>query len=145
MGAISERMTAEHRACEALFMEAEAAVAGADWAAAEAALSRFQAAVVAHFRAEEEQLFPAFERRTGIRHGPTRVMCYDHDEIRGKLATLEKAVRERERGAYLAASETFLMLMQLHNSKEESVIYPMSDQYLSEPLDAGRGGPRRGR
>src|SRR5512135_1752513 len=118
-----------HRHCDDLFVAAEAAVQRGDWAAAAPACAHFRAQMEAHFAAEEEMLFPAFERVAGGA-GPTRVMRFEHEQMRPLMAQLEDACARRDADAYAGAAETLLILMQQHNMKEENILYPMCDQAL---------------
>ena len=118
-----------HRHCDDLFVAAEEAVQRGDWAAAAPASARFNAQMQAHFAAEEEMLFPAFEGVAGG-SGPTRVMRFEHEQMRPLLAQLEAAFAAHDADAYAGAAETLLILMQQHNMKEENILYPMCDQAL---------------
>jgi iron-sulfur cluster repair protein YtfE (RIC family) len=119
-----------HRHCDDLFVAAEDAVQRGDWAAAAPAFERLRDQMNAHFAAEEELLFPAFEAATGASSGPTRVMRMEHEQMRPLLAQLEAACAARDADAYAGAAETLLILMQQHNMKEENILYPMCDQAL---------------
>jgi len=130
MPVIREFMTCDHRDCDDLFVGIEAAVVGADWPEAEAALKNFSAAMLRHFGAEEEILFPAFEGKTGMRMGPTQVMRSEHLQMRELLADMEAALANQDGEEYSGAAETLLIMMQQHNLKEENILYPMCDQHL---------------
>jgi hemerythrin-like domain-containing protein len=84
----------------------------------------------AHFRAEEEVLFPAFEATTGMRQGPTQMMRHEHQQMRSLLSQLGEASAAHDGEGYAGAAETLLMLMQQHNMKEENILYPMCDRTL---------------
>ena len=119
-----------HRHCDDLFVAAEDAVQRGDWAAAAPAFERLRDQMNAHFSAEEELLFPAFEAATGNSSGPTRVMRLEHEQMRPLLAQLEAACAAHDAEAYAGVAETLLILMQQHNMKEENILYPMCDQAL---------------
>ena len=125
-----------HHHCDDLFVAAEAAAQGGDWTAAASAFAHFQAQMQAHFEAEEGLLFPAFESASGMSMGPTRMMRHEHDQMRGLLAQLASACAARDADAYAGVAETLLMLMQQHNMKEESILYPMCDQVLGAEAEA---------
>lgn len=82
---ISQFLTAEHAHCDDLFVEAENAVASTDWQGGQTRFQDFEAATLHHFLREESVLFPAFEARTGMSHGPTAVMRGEHTEMRETL------------------------------------------------------------
>ena len=129
---ISHYLTADHHHCDDLFADAENAVANDDWQTAKTQFKAFAAATLLHFTREENILFPAFEERTGISHGPTAVMRSEHVEIRETLQGMADALASRNANAYLGLAETLLMLLRQHNMKEEQILYPMADQALSD-------------
>ncbi len=119
-----------HHHCDDLFVAAEDAVGRGDWAEAEAAFGRFEGQMKAHFDAEETLLFPSFEAATGMSDGPTRMMRYEHEQMRSLLAQLAAACTARDDDSYAGVAETLLMLIQQHNMKEENILYPMCEQAL---------------
>jgi hemerythrin-like domain-containing protein len=131
MKTIQELLTKDHQDCDQLFADAESAVAKTDLAAGHAPFARFSAAMERHVDAEERLLFPVFEERTGERLGPTEVMRREHKMMRDVIANMDAALAQQQAQRYLGLSETLLVLMQQHNVKEESVLYPMIDQLLN--------------
>ncbi|HEY9145786.1 MAG TPA: hemerythrin domain-containing protein [Thiobacillus sp.] len=136
MNTILDFLGSDHRACDDLFASAETAAAQKNWDSARSLFERFQTAMAHHLAMEEDVLFPAFETRTGMRAGPTQVMRMEHEQMRGLLQDMASAVAACNQDGYLGLSETLNMLMQQHNLKEETMLYPMSDQVL--------GGDREG-
>lgn len=135
MSTIVDFLGADHRACDDLFASAEAAAAQKNWDSARTLFTRFHEAMEHHLTMEEEVLFPAFEKRTGMAAGPTQVMRSEHVQMRGLMDDMAKAAAASDRDAYLGLSETLNMLMQQHNLKEENMLYPMSDQVLNSERD----------
>jgi len=131
MSVISQSMTDDHRRCDKLFADAEAAAADNNWSQARSDFDAFQAAILHHFQMEEELLFPRFEQATGMTMGPTQVMRGEHAQMRELFSEMEAAVIAGQQDRFLGLSETLLMLMQQHNAKEEQMLYPMSDQALA--------------
>ena len=131
MSTIAELMTHDHRACDHDFARAETLAAKADWSGAAEALDAFARALNAHFDAEEQHLFPAFEAATGMTHGPTHVMRGEHRDMRDALERLQAALRAQDGDDFAGEAETLLIMMQQHNMKEENILYPMCDQHLS--------------
>ncbi len=129
---ISDYLTADHNHCDDLFAEAENAVANDDWQTATTQFKAFEAATLLHFSREENILFPAFEDRTGMTHGPTAIMRSEHVDMRETLHGLEQALATQDADAYLGLAETMLMLLRQHNMKEEQILYPMADQALAD-------------
>lgn len=134
MPEIAHFMTDEHRECDRLFAEAEAAVAAGEWDEAAARFGRFADLTLLHLRREEEVLFPEFETQTGMTDGPTVVMRMEHDQMRTLIDTMRQALADRDADAFLGDAETFMILTQQHDMKEEQVLYPMSDQALGNTV-----------
>jgi hemerythrin-like domain-containing protein len=129
-------MTGEHRRCDDLFATLEAAVGDGDWARAAAELDTFLASMNHHFSLEEEQLFPEFEKLTGMAMGPTRIMRMEHQQMRGLFEELRAELSRQDADGLLGVAETLNVLMQQHNLKEEEILYPMTDQALGTGADA---------
>jgi len=141
MTSLSEQLRRDHGRCDALFAEAESLAAAGDWRECLERTEAFVAAVRQHFEIEERVVFPAFESRTGMREGPTRVMCSEHAQMRDLMVALVDAACDGDAGSYEDAAETLLILLQQHNLKEENILYPMCEQALGDALgrleDAG--------
>jgi hemerythrin-like domain-containing protein len=127
---IADTLTAHHRACDELFLAAEGAAAEARWTECEAKIGAYRSEMARHIDFEEQVLFPAFEDATGMRQGPTTVMCEEHSQMRELMEQMVEAAASHRKEDYLAASETMLVLMQQHNLKEEGVLYPECDALL---------------
>lgn len=136
MDTILEFLGNDHRACDDLFASAEAAVGQKNWDSAREQFGHFQAAMAHHFTMEETVLFPAFESRTGMSTGPTQVMRMEHEQMRDLLQAMASALAAANQTGFLGLSETLNMLMQQHNLKEESMLYPMSDRVLGDTSDS---------
>jgi iron-sulfur cluster repair protein YtfE (RIC family) len=131
MTRISDILPGHHQQCDALFVAAEESAHNGDWPAAAAAFESFYQQMQAHFEAEEDILFPAFEAATGMSAGPTRVMTMEHQQMKALLEQLRAACGARDGEGFAGIAETLLVLMQQHNMKEENILYPMCDQALS--------------
>ena len=127
---LSTLFSEHHVACDTAFADAEAAGVDGQWADAGPALQRFDAMMTAHFAAEEQTLFPAFEAKTGMTQGPTMVMRLEHEHMRALLPRLSRALTVKDATEFAGAAETLLVLMQQHNLKEERMLYPMCDRAL---------------
>ena len=130
MNSIPDYMTDHHRHCDELFAEAESAVAQNDWPLANQKWQDFSKAFEAHIQAEETILFPLFERATGMTAGPTQMMRMEHEQMRSLASELNQALCANQQEEYLGLSETMIVLMQQHNMKEETMLYPMSQMHL---------------
>ncbi|HET7776439.1 MAG TPA: hemerythrin domain-containing protein [Azospira sp.] len=149
MTPIRDYMTGDHRRCDDLFAAVEQSLARRDLAVVAALFGDFCQATLAHFQAEEDFLFPAFEQATGIRMGPTQMMRMEHVQMRSLMDEAKQALAAGDQEDYAGAAETLLILMQQHNMKEENVLYPMCDENLADYraellplLEKTTGGPR---
>ena len=136
MTPLKDYMTHDHRRCDDIFAEVEQAVAAQAWDRANAAFANFARAMTQHFAAEEELLFPAFERKSGMTMGPTQVMRGEHEQMRELLAAAQEALTVNDADDYTGNADTLLIMMQQHNMKEENVLYPMCDDHLVDQVNA---------
>jgi len=127
---ISQFMTQEHRDCDTEFADAEQAVAHDNWAEAETKFLAFSNDTLRHFKREEDELFPTFETQTGSTEGPTQVMRYEHEQVRGLIGKMAEALESQNRDDYLSLCESMMILLQQHNMKEEQMLYAMCDRVL---------------
>ena len=135
MTTFRETMSDDHRQCDVLFAAVETAVSQQAWAVADGAFLKYERAMLAHFKAEEDLLFPAFENRTGMRMGPTQVMRNEHAQMRELIGASRAAIEARDAEDYSGYAETLLIMAQQHNMKEENILYPMCDQHLNDRMD----------
>lgn len=103
-----------------------------DLAAAREAYPAFDEGLRRHIRIEEEILFPLFERKTGMTSGPTMVMREEHRIIQSALDRMKAALVAAAAPAFRDALATLESTLPPHNMKEENVLYPMTDQALSD-------------
>lgn len=127
-------MKNEHRACDTLFADAEQAIADSNWTEADKTFLSFANETLKHFKSEEEELFPAFEESTGMANGPTQVMRYEHEQVRGLIGNMAEAIEKEDRDAALSLCESMMILLQQHNMKEEQMLYAMCDRQLPNEL-----------
>ncbi len=125
---ISNYLSHEHRSCDAHFAEAEKAAASNEWSEAKSHFQRFLDETLTHFKKEEEELFPAFEAKTGSSQGPTQVMRFEHEQVRGLMDKMKSAIEDQDKNAYLSLAESMMILLQQHNMKEEQMLYAMCDR-----------------
>ncbi len=131
---ISHYMTTEHRACDDLFAKAEASAAAGDWEKTDKEFLEFANETLLHFKKEEEELFPTYEAKTGSADGPTQVMRFEHDQVRGLIGKMAEAVENKDKDAYLSLAESMMILLQQHNMKEEQMLYAMCDRVFPQEL-----------
>ena len=132
MQLISDYMNKDHKHCDDAFARAEDRAAAGDWTGLARDGATFLRKIERHIEVEEELLFPAFEETTGMTTGPTETMCMEHEQMRGMFAQMRAAIEAKDAKQYLGVAETLLSLLQQHNMKEESMMYPMLDDALGD-------------
>ncbi len=90
-----------------------------------------------HHAKEEDLLFPVLERRGIPRDGgPIGVMLYEHQLAREYTRRMAAALEAFDRGeeqapqAFLKAADDYLMLLRAHIGKENSILFPMGEQFI---------------
>lgn len=131
MQTITEYLSAEHRRCDELFANAEAAAENGDPAATLAGFNALHQEMENHFLKEENSVFLAMERITGsYMTGPTNDMRMEHGQMRGLFEDMQAALEAENTSAYVGMLDTLLMLMQLHNMKEEQSVFKVADRMI---------------
>ena len=125
-------MSHDHGECDDHFYRLETCIAEKDWACCEEASKRFVEAMERHFNIEENILFPAFEQASGMTGGPTQMMRMEHTQMRQLFEELLEATSNANGSELTGVWETLLIMMQQHNMKEESMLYPMIDNAVGE-------------
>jgi iron-sulfur cluster repair protein YtfE (RIC family) len=103
-----------------------------DYADAELFFREFKFGLQRHIVWEEQILFPLFEQKTGMCHaGPTEVMRQEHRLIGQRLEALHDKVRRQDPESD-AEEQALLEALEVHNQKEEQVLYPALDRLLND-------------
>ncbi len=89
---------------------------------------RFRCGLERHILQEEDVLFPAFERLTGMATGPTVVMRSEHLELRQLMSSIELALTGNEGETARRVMHEVGQLLTTHNEKEERILYPATDR-----------------
>ena len=131
---ISSYMRSEHRECDEIFAAAEKSVIDGNFEEAEKQFLLFADDTLRHFKKEEETLFPTFEEISGSTEGPTRIMRFEHEQVRGLIGKMAEAVENKDSDAYLSLAESMMILLQQHNMKEEQMLYAMCDRIIPQDL-----------
>ncbi len=129
---ISNYLRAEHRECDEIFAAAEKSVIEGNFEQAEKQFLLFSNDTLTHFKKEEEELFPTFEEVTGNTEGPTKIMRYEHEQMRGLIGKMAGALESKDKDAYLSIAESMMILLQQHNMKEEQMLYAMCDRAIPQ-------------
>jgi len=136
MKLIMEFMGQDHDRLDGLLRNFQAAKTR-DVALAKESFSEFKRGLQRHIVWEEEFLFPRFEERTGVGNGgPTSVMRLEHRRIKELLDGMHDRVASGKTDTDEYERELKDVLL-VHNTKEESVLYPGIDGCLSEAEAAG--------
>jgi len=127
---VKDALAWDHDRLEAIEDRAFRLYAAGDAAGARSAWTEFDFGLRRHIRFEEEILFPAFERVTGMPPGagPTLVMRIEHLRIGELLEAIGAALNGS--GSPLPLRAELHRVLGEHNEKEELVLYPMTDQSL---------------
>lgn len=129
-------LSSDHRHCDETLTQIENALSKNDWADATKFLEQFLKEMNRHLGFEEDVLFPAFEKATGMTFGPTMVMRSEHTLMREMFGEMEKACHEKNEDRLLGLCETLMILIQQHNNKEEGMLYVMCDMHLAANAEA---------
>ncbi len=130
---VTEYFQTDHARLDAIFRDFLNATRQGDWENARKSFLEFSLGLRRHIQAEEEILFPLFEEKTGMHDsGPTFVMRSEHERVKELLNDiLENIDKKDAEGAEKRAGELTVALSD-HNMKEEQILYPESDSFLSE-------------
>ncbi|WP_187647843.1 hemerythrin domain-containing protein [Nitrosophilus labii] len=129
---IKEYMTTDHRECDNLYAPLEEALNEGDFEKALELFIPFKKAMLKHFAMEEEVLFPKMEEFMGSGEGPIYIMKMEHAQIRSIIDQLGEAIEAKNQEKALGLGETFMIMTQQHNMKEEQILYNMAEQL---PID----------
>ncbi|TLU61996.1 hemerythrin domain-containing protein [Thalassotalea litorea] len=127
MPVINQFFSADHERLDCLFMEFKRRLEESD-AKAITFFQKFTAGLLRHIEWEEQVLFPFFEQHTGMKMGPTLVMCSEHELIKNLLNVIKCKVVHKDTREIPELEELQRLLAQ-HNMKEEKVLYPMIDNH----------------
>ncbi|WKZ33809.1 MAG: DUF2249 domain-containing protein [Thermodesulfobacteriota bacterium] len=129
---ITDYLQTDHRRLDTIFEGFKAAVKDSRWEDASRAFREFSLGLKKHIRIEEEILFPVFEEKTGMRDaGPTFVMRMEHKEIQALLDQILGATDRHDAAGAESGSSNLLGILLDHNMKEEHILYPESDAFIT--------------
>ena len=105
----------------------------ADVERAESIFLSFKSELERHIIWEEDILFPVFERKTGIKDGgPTSVMRMEHIQIKNHLQEIKRKLHAKIIQDPCKEEVALFKVLELHNQKEENILYPSIDKLTSE-------------
>ena len=136
MKPITDFMEQDHERLDGLFGKFQSEKSR-NFAQAKQLFSEFKRGLQRHIVWEEELLFPQFEQRSGVsEEGPTAVMRLEHRRIKELLDGMHDQVVAGKADTDEYEHELKDVLL-VHNTKEESVLYPAIDRYVSAKEAAG--------
>ncbi len=129
---VTDYLQEDHRRLDHVFNSFQEAFKEDRWDEALASFKEFDLGLGRHIQAEEEILFPLFEEKTGMHDaGPTFVMRMEHTDIRDFLEKIMNATEARNREEAARATDMLVNTLADHNMKEEQILYPESDSFLT--------------
>lgn len=130
---VTEFLQTDHKRLDAIFNRFLKDVKERRWEEATKGFREFRIGLKRHIRAEEDILFPVFEEKTGMSEGgPTAVMRMEHQEIQELLDKILSAAEDSEDAQVGDFANRIVNILTDHNMKEEHILYPESDEFLSE-------------
>jgi uncharacterized protein (DUF2249 family) len=130
---ITEYLQTDHRRLDSIMEGFQSALKQAKWEEASRDFREFVLGLRRHIKIEEEILFPVFEEKTGmIDAGPTFVMKMEHKEIHDLLDKTLAATDNHDAGMATEAAGALINILMDHNMKEEHILYPESDAFISD-------------
>ena len=127
---ISRYYADDHDRLDELFRQYQSLKA-VEWGQARNRFQDFKRGLERHIAWEEDLLFPLFEAKTGMRDvGPIIVMRHEHQQIKYFLNLIDIELQEREQ-APEPEEAGLLEVLEVHNWKEEHILYPAIDQCVT--------------
>jgi iron-sulfur cluster repair protein YtfE (RIC family) len=127
---VSELLGADHGRLDFVLADVKRLLAAGQLALASTSFAAFRDDLERHIAAEEEVLFPAFERSSGL-VGPIHVMREEHLEIRQLMAEVAASLAGGAAGCRATPLAALTARIFAHNGKEERILYPMADQSVA--------------
>lgn len=130
---VTEFFQTDHRRLDGIYNRFQEAYKEGRWEDAAGEFREFRLGLKRHIKAEEEILFPVFEEKTGMHEsGPTFVMRMEHKDIQELLDKILDSTEGKDRSTVSDASYNLSNILADHNMKEEHILYPESDEFMSE-------------
>jgi hemerythrin-like domain-containing protein len=122
----------EHRRLDAILRRAVSEVEAGKLEAARASCDAFHRGLCLHAAVEEQLLFPLFEARSGMVGGPTATLRQEHRELEAAARSMCEALTVDDPVGFREGLRLLEAVRREHDSKEEHVLYPTTDQMLSD-------------
>ena len=124
---VSELLGADHGRLDFVLADVKRLLAAGQLALASTRFVAFRDDLERHIAADEEVLFPAFERSSGL-VGPIHVMREEHLEIRRLMAEVAASLADGAAGCRATPLAALTARTFAHNGKEERILYPAMDR-----------------
>ncbi|MBR9681990.1 MAG: hypothetical protein GOV00_04300 [Candidatus Altiarchaeota archaeon] len=92
-----------------------------------------------HHAKEEDILFKEFDKcvkEGSVNCNPIRQMIFEHITGREEIKIMEVGVRTKNKEDILAGARGYIQLIREHITKEDTVLYPMADEAMSDEVKA---------
>jgi len=130
---VTDLLGVDHRRLDAVLADMKRTLAAGDALQARARFGAFREGLERHIDAEEQVLFPVFEKLSGATTGgPTAVMRAEHVELKKLMAEVAAALEAVPAGGITTPLAALTARIYAHNGKEERILYPMTDRLARE-------------
>jgi len=130
MPQINEFFTADHQKLDSLYTAFKKCISF-DESSGVKYFQKFKTQLINHIHWEESILFPLIEKLNPASMGPTMVMCSEHELIISLLTRIDKKLQHNDTQS-LPEVDELESILNTHNMKEESILYPMIDKHINE-------------
>lgn len=127
---VSACLERDHLEIDTVLNAVDSFTRNGDFPAAQTAFLDFRCRLDAHIDAEEEILFPVYEQLSACDQ-PTHVMLGEHADIRRLMATIAKRLDSPGASPPIEALGALARLLNVHNTKEERILYRELDAALA--------------
>ena len=130
---ITDYLQTDHRRLDAIMEGFQGALRDKRWDEASSGFREFVLGLRKHIGIEENILFPVFEEKTGMFDaGPTFVMKMEHKEINELLDRILSSTDKHDFDPASEAASILIGILTDHNMKEEHILYPESDAFITD-------------
>lgn len=128
MSSISEAFANDHRRLEHALEASVADIRAGRWAAAAEVFTAFRRGIERHMEVEEQILFPAVEG--GTETPLTAILRKGHRDLRAFFDEIDDALQVRDAEECIRTVASMKALLERHDEKEESELYPAAQECL---------------
>jgi hemerythrin-like domain-containing protein len=125
---IGDAFALDHRRLEQALDASVSHVDAGRWTAAADAFATFRRGIERHMQIEEHVLFPAVE--DGAETPLTAILRKGHRDLRVFFDELDDALQSRDAEEYRRIAASMRALLERHDEKEETELYPAAQERL---------------